>query len=236
MLQQHETSLETDHCRAQQSKQAYSSGNGAEAHDLSAAGKKHQAAAESYNAQASAYIFRENNSVGRVPSDTIDLHGQFVEEAEDILEARIKQARAENQTHLHVIVGKGNHSPDHIQKIKPRVEQVCQQLGLKYKTEANEGRMYIDLTGGNVDYDVPQPGQRPPHFNAPYQGGGGGGYPAQLQQGYEYGQQQQQGYGYGQQQQPQYGGQPQQQFDMDQQNQRKEDPIVSCIKGCCIVM
>lgn len=34
--------------------------------------------------------------------DTIDLHGQFVEEAEDILEARIKYAQSQGQTHLHV--------------------------------------------------------------------------------------------------------------------------------------
>jgi hypothetical protein len=54
---------------------------------------------------------------------------------------------AHGQTHLHVIVGKGNHSPGHIQKIKPRVEQVCQELGLQYKTEANEGRIYIKLDG-----------------------------------------------------------------------------------------
>jgi DNA-nicking Smr family endonuclease len=35
-------------------------------------------------------IFRENNANGRVEADTIDLHGQFVEEAEEILEERIK--------------------------------------------------------------------------------------------------------------------------------------------------
>jgi hypothetical protein len=34
----------------------------------------------------SEFIFRENNANGRVEADTIDLHGQFVEEAEEILE------------------------------------------------------------------------------------------------------------------------------------------------------
>ncbi len=57
---------------------------------------------DEYNKQASDYIFRENNSVGRVDGDTIDLHGQFVEEAEDILEQRIGYARANGQTHLNV--------------------------------------------------------------------------------------------------------------------------------------
>ena len=55
-----------------------------------------------YNKQASEYIFRENNSMDRVAGDTIDLHGQFVEEAEDILEQRIKYAQSTGQTHLHV--------------------------------------------------------------------------------------------------------------------------------------
>lgn len=57
---------------------------------------------DQYNKQASDFIFRENNAMGRVDSDTIDLHGQFVEEAEDILEQRIKYAQSTGQTHLHV--------------------------------------------------------------------------------------------------------------------------------------
>ena len=57
---------------------------------------------EAYNKQASEYIFRENNAPGRVAEDTIDLHGQFVEEAEDILEERIKYAQSHGQNHLHV--------------------------------------------------------------------------------------------------------------------------------------
>ena len=55
-----------------------------------------------YNKQASDYIFRENNAVGKVDGDTIDLHGQFVEEAADIVEKRIRYAQANGQTHLHV--------------------------------------------------------------------------------------------------------------------------------------
>lgn len=57
---------------------------------------------EEYNKQASEFIFRENNADGRVDADTIDLHGQFVEEAEDILEERIKYAQKHGQSHLHV--------------------------------------------------------------------------------------------------------------------------------------
>lgn len=135
---------------------------------------------ERYNKQASEFIFRENNAEGRVAGDTIDLHGQFVEEAEDILEERIKYAQSHGQTHLHVIVGKGNHSPHHIQKIKPRVEQVCQELGLQYHTEPNEGRIYVNLTGGPAD-SIPPP-HHPGGQHQQHQQHHGGGYPGQHQQ------------------------------------------------------
>ena len=59
---------------------------------------------DQFNKQASDFIFRENNANGRVPDDTIDLHGQFAEEAEDIVEQRIKYAQQNGQSHLHVYV------------------------------------------------------------------------------------------------------------------------------------
>ncbi|KAI9868050.1 MAG: hypothetical protein M1813_006795 [Trichoglossum hirsutum] len=147
--------------------QAYERDDGATAHQKSEEGKQHAARMAQYNKQASEFIFRENNADGRVDSDTIDLHGQFVEEAEDILEERIKYAQAHGQTHLHVIVGKGNHSANHIQKIKPRVERVCLELGLQYKTEPNAGRVYINLQGGPAD--IPQQH----HTGGTYHGGDG---------------------------------------------------------------
>ena len=85
-----------------QSHNAYERGDGAAAHELSEEAQRHRQMADQYNKQASDYIFRENNAVGRVDGDTIDLHGQFVEEAEEILEARIKYAKQHGQTHLHV--------------------------------------------------------------------------------------------------------------------------------------
>merc|ERR1711964_414026 len=159
--------------------QAYERGDGAAAHQLSEEGKAHAAKMDQFNKQASDYIFRENNAPGRVPDDTIDLHGQFVEEAEDILEQRIRYAQQNGQTHLHVIVGKGNHSANHVQKIKPRVEQVCRELGLQYQTEPNEGRMYINLQGGAAQppqhgggYGGPGYQQPPPHGGQqPHHGG-----------------------------------------------------------------
>lgn len=180
---------------------------------------------DAYNKQASEFIFRENNAEGKVPADTIDLHGQFVEEAEDIVEERIKYARSTGQTHLHVIVGKGNHSPGHIQKIKPRVEKVCQELGLQYNTEPNEGVLYVNLQGGAP--------VRPP------QQGGGQGY------GYPGGQQQQGGQQHGGQQQSgqQHGGQGQQQQGGGGQGEIEKlalkmlpKVLRKLEKACCVMM
>lgn len=209
----------------ERSKQAYSNGDGALAKQLSEEGKEHGRKMQEYNKQASEYIFRENNAPGRVAEDTIDLHGQYVEEAEDILEERIKYARQHGQTHLHVIVGKGNHSVNHIQKIKPRVEQVCRELGLQYSTEENAGRMYVNLTGG--------PATMPPahQYQQPQPSYGGGGYPGQ-QQPYPQQQQQQQHQQYSQQGQQQGG----QQDDLEAIVEKVLPRVMRKLGDCCIVM
>ena len=192
-----------------QAHQAYESGDGARAHDLSEQAKRHGAQADAYNKQASDYIFRANNA--NVPGDTIDLHGQYVEEAERILSVRIRSAQSQSQSHLHVIVGKGNHSEDHVQKIKPAVEKLCNELGLSYRTEENAGRMYIDLQGGGGGYVNQPPPPLPGNFGNQYgQGYTGGGY----------------GGGYG-------GGTQQQQ---QQQEEELVSGIFKCLKGCCTVM
>lgn len=182
---------------------------------------------EQYNKQASEYIFRANNATDRVADDTIDLHGQFVEEAEDILEARLRDAQARGQTHLHVIVGKGNHSAHHVQKLKPRVEQVCRELGLQYATEENEGRIYVNLRGDDVAGMPPAP---PSKHHA-----GGGGYgqdnfgpshprPAAPEQP----------------EQQQSQSQPQQQQQQGDDKEQFKDKVLKKVVGklgdCCVVM
>jgi hypothetical protein len=184
---------------------------------------------DQFNKQASDYIFRENNAPGRVADDTIDLHGQFVEEAEDILEQRIRYAQQNGQTHLHVIVGKGNHSANHVQKIKPRVEQVCRELGLQYATEENAGRMYVNLSGGPAT--MPPAGQQHggSHGQQPQGGHQQGGYPGQHQQ--NQGQQQQHD------QQQQHGNQQNGQNDELEKLAKKLLPkLLKKLDGCCIVM
>ncbi|KAK4557080.1 hypothetical protein LTR86_006061 [Recurvomyces mirabilis] len=238
---------------AAEARQAYERGDGGGAHNSSEQSKQHAAKADEYNKQASEFIFRENNAQGKVAGDTIDLHGQYVEEAEEILEQRIRYAQQSGQSHLHVIVGKGNHSPGHVQKIKPKVEQICQELGLQYNTEANEGRMYIQLQPGAGGHQQQGPPQMPaydyqqqhqpqhqnygqPHYQTAYPmggnanygyaqaAGGAGGYPgAQQGQGMQYGKPQQQ---MGVQQ-----GQQQQ-----QQQQQQDQGINCCGIKICVVM
>ena len=56
--------------------------------------------AEQYNRQASEFIFRANNA--QQADDTIDLHGLYAEEAEQILQTRIDTARRSGAKGLHV--------------------------------------------------------------------------------------------------------------------------------------
>ncbi|KAF1986464.1 DUF1771-domain-containing protein [Aulographum hederae CBS 113979] len=217
-----------EHSKAQslssRSQQAYQSGDGGSAHELSEESKKHYRRQEDYNRQASEFIFRENNAEGRVAGDTIDLHGQFVEEAEQILEDRIRYAKSTGQTHLHVIVGKGNHSVNHIQKLKPRVEQVCREEGLQYATEDNAGRIYVNLTGG------------PAHMPPMHGGGGGGGGGGQHHHGGGHGGQT--GYPASHQQQQHHGGghQNQQNDEVEQVVKKALPKIFRALRGCCTVM
>ncbi|KAH6850117.1 hypothetical protein B0I37DRAFT_105783 [Chaetomium sp. MPI-CAGE-AT-0009] len=199
--------------------EAYERGDGAGAKQLSDEGKRHQKKQAEYNKQASEFIFRENNAPGRIAEDTIDLHGQFVEEAEDILEERIRYAQSTGQSHLHVIVGKGNHSTGHVQKLKPRVERVCREAGLDYATEENEGRIYVDLKGGRVGAPPPLPAQPGGHHG----GYGGGSHHQQQHHGES---------GGGHHQRP-----PQQHHQRPpQQQQEEEEGLFSCLKGFCVVM
>jgi len=215
----------------EKSQEAYKSGDGAGAKQYSNQGKAHDAKMDDYNRQASEYIFRENNAPGRIDEDEIDLHGQFVEEAERILEQRIRADQARGATHLFAIVGKGNHSTGGVRKIAPKVEELCQELGLRYQTdEDNEGRININLQGG----EPMAPGHKP---SRPQHHGGYQGHQGQQHGGYQghHGQQQQQHHG-GQQQH--HGGQQQDNGDELAQEVKKALPRIlrALEKHCCTVM
>jgi hypothetical protein len=46
------------------------------------------------------------------------------------------------------IVGKGIHSQNHMAKLKPEIERLCQQHGFKYLVEENEGRILVKFGDG----------------------------------------------------------------------------------------
>ena len=189
---QHEASLRGQCFDA--SKRAYAQGDGALAHQKSEEGKEHGRRMEQLNEQAALYVFRANNASCK--PDELDLHGLHVDEAKLFTEQRIVACKQRREDHLHIIVGKGIHSVGHIQKLKPAIEELCRQHGFQYKTEHNEGRIYVTFP--------------PESFNAgqgfPAPGGGG---QQQQQQQYMPQQQQQQQYQQQQYQQQQGGGQGQ---------------------------
>ncbi|KAG5925315.1 hypothetical protein E4U42_004413 [Claviceps africana] len=206
--------LENDkaHQASQRSQQAFHANDHEASQRYSRESKQHYARRDDYNRQAAEYIFRENNAPGRVDGDAVDLHGLFVDEAERVLEQRIRADQARGLEHLHAIVGKGNHSTGHVQKIKPKVEELCRELRLRYRTEENAGRIYINLQGG----EPLAPGQQNP---------GEQNHGGQNHGGQNHG---------GQQQQQQHGGQ---QDEMEELVGKLLPKIMKKLeKACCAVM
>jgi Domain of unknown function (DUF1771)/Smr domain len=203
---------EAGKCSAQ-SQAAYQRGDGALAKQLSEKAKDFRKQAAGCEAKKSEFVFQQNNQSTLVKDDEIDLHGQRVDEIIPILDQELKERCEEGMTYVHIIVGKGNHSKDGIPKIKPAVEELCNQRGYQWRLEQNEGRIYIELPRPvrQEQTPPPEPGygydgqqQQPP-----------GGYP-----GYA-GQQQAVG---GYQQYPQQG---------NVQPQRREEESLC---PCCVVM
>lgn len=157
------------------SKRAYEQGNGALAHEKSEEGKRHGENMQRANQDAALYVFRANNSA--CAPDEIDLHGLHVEEAKYYTEQRIIACKQRREDHLHVIVGKGIHSVNHIQKIKPAIEELCRQHNFQYTTEHNEGRILVRFAPGegmpapgSAGQYQPQQYQQQPQQQQPQQG------------------------------------------------------------------
>ncbi|EGV66775.1 hypothetical protein PSN45_002914 [Yamadazyma tenuis] len=139
---------------AQQSQAAYKAGNKQKAHQLSEQSKQVLDEAEHYNRQAAEYVFRENNTDSA--QDEIDLHGLYVKEAEYFLQLRIVQEVRTNQSHLNVIVGKGLHSKNGIAKLKPAIDDMCDESRLTHRIDPhNSGVLQIDLSKTSIN-QLPQ--------------------------------------------------------------------------------
>ncbi|KAI1796405.1 DUF1771-domain-containing protein [Ganoderma leucocontextum] len=126
--------------------QAYESGDGARAKELSNAGKAAQREMERLNEEAAEWIFRENNTDSK-PGE-VDLHGLYVKEAIRFTDKSISEARARGDSQIHVIVGKGLHSANHVAKLKPAIEELIQKHGLVAELdEHNSGVLIVSLDG-----------------------------------------------------------------------------------------
>ncbi|KAG9007610.1 hypothetical protein FRB95_008361 [Tulasnella sp. JGI-2019a] len=115
----------------QESKAAYSSGDGARAKNLSNQGKMHKVEMERLHKEACDLVFQINNKK-RKPN-VVDLHGLYVKEAIQKTEEAIIGAQIRDDSLIRVIVGKGIHSEGDI-KLRPAIEE----LVVKYNLVAAE--------------------------------------------------------------------------------------------------
>ncbi|KAH9464605.1 hypothetical protein MJO28_001694 [Puccinia striiformis f. sp. tritici] len=123
---------------------AYEQKDGGRAKNLSNEGKAHQERRNQLNKQAAEWIFKENNR--HSPSDTIDLHGLYVQESLTYAETFINQAeRNKGPDQLRIIVGKGLHSTNFQAKLKPAIEKLIHKhnLSIDFDTNHNSGVLLV---------------------------------------------------------------------------------------------
>ncbi|ETW80409.1 hypothetical protein HETIRDRAFT_242815, partial [Heterobasidion irregulare TC 32-1] len=130
----------------EQSHDAYARGDGAAAKALSNEGKERQREMERLNAEASAWIFRGARGALFLKPGEVDLHGLFVKEAIAYTDQSIQEARARGDTQLHLIVGKGLHSPHGAAKLKPAIADLMQKHDLVAALDPhNAGVLVVQL-------------------------------------------------------------------------------------------
>jgi len=130
----------------QGSHDAYDNGDGARAKELSNEGKAHERRMEEFNREAAEWIYIENNR--GMPKTEVNLHGLYVKEAINYTERAIQDAQGRGDHTLELVVGKGIHSPHHIPKIKPAIEELMQKYQLVAELEPhNAGVLLVHLDG-----------------------------------------------------------------------------------------
>ncbi|KIY74313.1 DUF1771-domain-containing protein [Cylindrobasidium torrendii FP15055 ss-10] len=131
----------------EESKQAYTSGNGARAKELSNEGKAHQRRMQELNKKASDWIYTANNQDSG-PTE-IDLHGLYVKEAIERTDNAIEQAKRRGDSEVRLIVGKGLHSNGGQAKIRPAIEDLMQKHSLVADLDPhNAGVIVVRIQGG----------------------------------------------------------------------------------------
>ncbi|KAH8828319.1 hypothetical protein DL96DRAFT_1602686 [Flagelloscypha sp. PMI_526] len=122
----------------------YESGDGARAKELSNQGKEHQRRMEQLNAEACDWIFAKNNEDSK-PGE-VDLHGLYVKEAISRTDQAIERAKSRGDREIHLIVGKGLHSPGGAAKLKPAIEDLMRKHRLVAELDPhNSGVLIVEI-------------------------------------------------------------------------------------------
>lgn len=233
---------------SQKSQNAFKRGDKAEAKRLSNEAKQVLNEVDKWNAMAAEFVFVENNRDS--DENDIDLHGLYVKEAEYILKQRIINGVQRNQSSLDCIVGKGKHSAGGIAKLKPAVEQLCTEAGIRCEIDRkNTGVLIIFLDGfripsswsninpngiGAMLENQNVPDRRTGKFHGQQQGQPLYQQQPSYQQSYPQSSYQQPSYQ--QQQQQPYYYQQQQQQQQQQQNvplQQILSLVIKLVRSCC---
>ncbi|KAA1472926.1 hypothetical protein DENSPDRAFT_839320 [Dentipellis sp. KUC8613] len=102
--------------------------------------------AEKLNKDAAEVLYRENNEGKNRSASEADLHDLYVEEALDFARRAISTARQEGLASVKLIVGKGNRSKNGEAKIKPRVQNMLDDLNIPFEVSPrNEGVLVVML-------------------------------------------------------------------------------------------
>ncbi|CAE6479872.1 unnamed protein product [Rhizoctonia solani] len=128
------------------SQEAYKSGDGAKAKELSNEGKRHKVEMERLNKEASDWIFQQVN-LDSAP-DELDLHGLYVKEAIERTEAAVQAAQGRGDEQIRIIVGKGLHSQGHVAKLKPAIEELMVKYQLNAHVDPDNAGVLIVQLGG----------------------------------------------------------------------------------------
>ncbi|CAZ79193.1 unnamed protein product [Tuber melanosporum] len=141
----------------------------ARAHSIEA--QMHGKKMNEYHALASSEVFRYHNPkypstafsffgalfslVKTPPNDLsqLDLHGQRVAEAVPMVKDHLRMCRKEGIKRTLVITGRGVHSLGGVPRIKPEVERLLAEMGVRYWSRAEGGAFMVECgreEGGGI--------------------------------------------------------------------------------------
>jgi len=106
--------------------------------------RSHESERKILNKRAAKIIFTENNKAHR--EGTVDLHGLYANEAVEYAKEEIQSAMYRNEEAVCFITGKGSHAGGGVSKLRPALEELCDERQLAYSLDPeNAGRLIVYL-------------------------------------------------------------------------------------------